>query len=303
MISNQFVYPFCHYMQSKAYAGFMQKLGWEVEIISTRADLVYLYSKKVPLLGSVAKIPRSTVSLPMDLVDQAAKEKKALFVKIEPSATLDKMDALPEGFRKDSPILHTKTILVDLAPIPEKIEKSFKGDVRTCIRKALKENLVVQESNDLGQFYALFEKTAKERGFYHPYKKQMKNLRDAFFSQVKLFLAFQKPLEKHPDPLAGCLVITHNQVAYYKYAASTPAGRKKGASYLCLWKAMVACKKTGCHTFDLEGIADERYPQTRKYSNFTHFKQSWGGKEITYLGSFAKPYSTFYKLLSKIELI
>ena len=303
-----------HYMQSPAYAKFMEKLGWEVcEVANTHTNL-YAYGKKIPLLGSLLKIPRSPLPLDMSPIDRLAKSKRALFTKLEPNAVFEteltnlpieymsdpEFELVPEHAKKDSPVAQTKTIVVDLTPIPEKIEKRFKTDVRTSLRHAAANNLIALESKNIDEFYALFEVLAKERGFYYPFSKQMHYLYNAFNENAKIIMTYRSPREKNPEPLAGCFLILHDGVAYYKYAASLPEGRKIGAPYLTLWKAMLLAKKAGCKVIDLEGITDERYPETKKYKGITHFKQSWGGTTLTYLGSYAKSYSTIYSFLSTI---
>jgi lipid II:glycine glycyltransferase (peptidoglycan interpeptide bridge formation enzyme) len=59
-----------------------------------------------------------------------------------------------------------------------------------------------------------------------------------------------------------------------------------------VWEAIKRAKKMGCRTFDFEGIDDPRFP-IRAWRGFSHFKKSFGGKEIDYPGCFKKARSFF----------
>jgi len=82
--------------------------------------------------------------------------------------------------------------------------------------------------------------------------------------------------------------LIHGRVAYYSHNASSVSGRKKFIPTVLTWRAIRLAKKLGCSRFDFEGIEDERYPVTKKWSGFTRFKKSFGGDVVEYVGSFSK---------------
>jgi len=298
-----------HYTQSEEYATFMQKVGWQVIPYEH-----FVYKRKVPLLGSIIKVPRTPLKIDYQKLDILAKKNKALLVKIEPHFVLennDKEKALrflkDQKFSLDNfPICQTKTILVDLTQKEEQFLKSLRSETRHHLRKSWKQNLLMEIiSNDsspkaekiLTKFYTLFEKCAKERNFYSPFEKQMKDLWESFKQKATIILIYEKD---NPEPLSGTLVLTYKNTAYYKYGASIPHGRKKYSSYFLFWEMFKWAHQRNLKTFDLEGIYDPRYKRTKKYKGFTQFKRGWSKNERTYLGSFSKHYSLPVKFISKI---
>ena len=89
------------------------------------------------------------------------------------------------------------------------------------------------------------------------------------------------------DNLAGALVLIHDRVAYYYYAAALPEAKRKLLPYLVIWECIKEAKKKGCTTWDWEGIFDTRWPN-KGWQGFTHFKKSFGGYEVSFPGSFIK---------------
>jgi lipid II:glycine glycyltransferase (peptidoglycan interpeptide bridge formation enzyme) len=57
---------------------------------------------------------------------------------------------------------------------------------------------------------------------------------------------------------------------------------------LLVWGAIKLGKKMNCLRLDFEGIADERFPMTKKWEGFSRFKRGFGGNEVKYIGSFKK---------------
>jgi lipid II:glycine glycyltransferase (peptidoglycan interpeptide bridge formation enzyme) len=51
---------------------------------------------------------------------------------------------------------------------------------------------------------------------------------------------------------------------------------------------MLEGKARGCRWLDFDGIYDERYPMTKEWEGFGQFKQGFGGRVVTYLGSYRK---------------
>jgi lipid II:glycine glycyltransferase (peptidoglycan interpeptide bridge formation enzyme) len=54
-----------------------------------------------------------------------------------------------------------------------------------------------------------------------------------------------------------------------------------------VWYGILWGKKRGAKMFDFEGIYDSRFPN-KSWLGFTHFKKSFGGKEVEYPGCFVK---------------
>ena len=178
----------------------------------------------------------------------------------------------------------------------------------------------------LKTFYNLLKTTGRSKHFYTPKWQDLKLKAECFNKKAWLVLAYHRRLPADllaeasaevgsPEPegkesdsgkfglssLAGCLLLTHDRVAYYHHAANSPEGRKLLAGYLVLWEAIKLAKSLGCHTFDFEGIYDERFPKaTRDWKGFTNFKKKFGGKEVEFPHPLIKYYSLPFKLLAKL---
>lgn len=100
--------------------------------------------------------------------------------------------------------------------------------------------------------------------------------------------------------LAGALILIHDKISYYFHAASTPEGQKLSAPYLVVWEAIKLAKKKDCRVFDFEGIYDERFP-IKSWKGFTHFKKSFGGKEVEYSKTSLKFYNPLLNLKNLIR--
>ncbi len=100
----------------------------------------------------------------------------------------------------------------------------------------------------------------------------------AIFSDLKENIILLKCLDDGGRVIAlrGCIVF--GKCAWDSFAAVDELGRKKYASYLCLWTLLQECRKRGIESYDLMGVDPVRNPGV--YS----FKKGTGAEEIDYLG-------------------
>lgn len=261
--------------QSKNWAKYLEKLGWKIIKINNS----YAYLKKLPLFGSIIKIPRIE-KVDLKEIDKIAKENRALLIKIEPVSS--QFIVHSSQFGLDSwPLSPSKTLQLNLTkPL------NFNKDVNYEIRKAEKNSVTIKESKDIESFIKLWHQNAKKRGFWIPFHKEIRSIFESFGKDSLLLLAYEVK-----EPIAGALILFNNKTAHYMYAASSDIGRKTSAQYLVVQKALDISQKRGAKIFDFEGIFDLRFKkQTKKWQGFTNFKKSFGGKEIEYPGSFSKFY-------------
>lgn len=312
---------FADIRQSLNYAHYMQSLGWQVENI----DRCQIFIKRLPLIGSIIKIQRPT-TIPFSEIDRFAKKCRALFVRIEPINSVNSKQLTVNSYKLDrSPLLPTKTLQLDLTPSIEAIFSQFKKDCRYEIRKAEKNKfkIVIERAGSvapergtkrhifctvasgatdlsaLSVFVNLWHKNAWTRGFWIPIKKQIKALWEAFGHDAYLVTCHVSPVT-YQDSIAGALIVIHDNIAYYFHAASSPEGRKLSAPYLVVWEAIKLAKIKGCKIFDFEGIYDERFPN-KSWLGFTHFKKSFGGKEMNYPGPLIKIYNPLLRIVLSLR--
>jgi len=280
--------------QSPQYAKYIKSIGWKVE----QAKGYYIFIRKIPLTPfSIIKIQRPE-RIPFEKIDQLAKKYRALAVYLEPSIINHQSLTIKHDYHlSKSPFLPTKTIHLDLTPSGEKILAQMEKDARYGIRKAKKEALQLIKVKDLVKFHQAWRKSVSWQRWV-PSLKSLQSLRKAFGKQAIFLTASHfNQLNHQSEPIAGTIILLVNKTAYYYYAFTSQEGRKKYAQYLLVWEAIKLAKKKGCKIFDFEGIEDPRYKDTKKWAGFSHFKKSFGGKEVIFPGAFIKFSSPILKLL------
>lgn len=262
--------------QSKEFAQYMKLLGWIVE----KANSCYVYLRKLPLLPPlIMKIQYPDPPIPFKKIEKLAQKYKPFQIQIQPSKKEPSFKKY--GYKLGGGGHVTKTLQIDLTQSEEKILAQIKKDARYGIRKAKKQTVQIIKPSNIGQFHRAWRKSISWRR-YMPSLKTLKNLKKAFGKKT-IFLA----ATDNNKFLAGTVILTTTDSAYYYYAFTSKEGRKKFAQYLLVWEAIKLAKKQGCRIFDFEGIYDERFPQ-KAWKGFSHFKKSFGGKEVEYPGSFRK---------------
>ncbi len=263
--------------QSKEFAQYMKLSGWIVE----KTDNHYVYIRKLPLLPPlIMKIQYPNPPIPFEGIKKLAKKYKPLQIQIQPLK-------IEPGFKKYGYKLSgggghvTKTLRIDLTQSKKKFFSQMKKDARYGIKRAEKGTVQIIKLTNLEKFHQVWRKSVGWRR-YVPSFKTLKRLKKAFGKKA-FFLTSQ-----HQNKIiAGTIILTTNNRAYYYYAFTSKEGRKKFGQYLLVWEAIKLAKKRGCKIFDFEGIYDERFP-IKDWQGFSHFKKSFGGKEIEYPGCLVK---------------
>lgn len=239
--------------QAPEYSRYMESLGWCVG----KEKNFRFFIRKIPILGSFLKIQRPLIPVTLQTLDRLSK-KYHIF-----AATVDYSPG--------------KTLQLDITPSLQEILKQMKKDNRYEIRKAQKNNVIVEKSTDIEAFVKMWQKNALRRGFWIPFEKEIKCLYRSFEKNALLLMA------KHNGVyVSGALVLIYKETASYFHAASTSEGRQVSSPYLVIWEAIKQTKRHGCKIFDFEGILDPRDKNTKKWGGFTHFKKGFGGSEVEF---------------------
>lgn len=280
--------------QSPQFASFMQDLGWKVEKI----DSINIYLKKFPLIGYFAKIPRPTLPIPFSGISEFANKTRIFRLKIAPNVLNTNKDyfSLREQFFEhdyrieNSPFNPTVDIHIDLTREIEQIFKNFKEAKRRGVRRAIKNEIIVRESDSYDDFIEIRKKQYAPMGFL--LVNEMKNLWKNFYpDNTSLLLAHISTSKTNQlqKSVGGILLLFYEKIAYYWYASATNEGKKLFAPTLLVWEALKLSKKRDCKLFVFEGIYDERFPKAaNSWKGFTKFKEGFGGKKIVYLENFTR---------------
>lgn len=267
--------------QSEEYGKYMESIGWKTLRVkeypsspkaSLGADKIQIFVRKLGPVA-IAKLQRTGEDFPLENIENILRKNRVMMIRVEPMK-----GQKPSGYRVSNwPLLGTKTLRVDLRPDEKEIFNSFKKDCRYIIKKLLISNYLIS-NNNFNDFYQIWRQSAKRKNLWIPKKKEYESLIKAFGKNVFCLTV---------NDMAGALVLTHKEIAFYYYAGSTKEGTMLNLPYLIVWEAMREAKKRRCKIWDFEGIYDTRWPN-KGWLGFSHFKKSFGGEETEFPGSFEK---------------
>ena len=283
-------------LQSWAWGDFKSRTGWETSrLLCLRngqpiAAAQWLL-RRVPLLGSLAYMPRGPVGRSCDrdaslaLIPHVAEEARragAFALWVEPPWQVGHGPELPAAFTATPDYIQPPaTGLVDLRPPTEAVLAGFQSSMRRNIRLAARRGLEVrvgQTEADWQAFYALLAETAERDNFgIHtwPYFAAMRDTLTAT-GLATLFLA-----EHTGKPVGGLLLTAYGGTAAYLFGASATAGRDLRIGHGLQWHAMCWAKEHGCHTYDLWGMPATADPDDT-LAGVQRFKRGFSPRVISY---------------------
>lgn len=195
------------------------------------------------------------------------------------------------GFTKPKILIHTKepgkTLVLDLTQSEEKLLADMHHKTRYNIRLAEKRGIKVKEMNkmtklnDIGILYNLLKQTAK-RNKIHIYSKDYYAKLINYFTdnktdiELKLYVADYKN-----KPLSAAIAIYFGKTATYLHGASSNEYRELMPNHLMQWTIIKDAKAAGMETYDFWGISEK----DRHWKGITRFKKGFGGRTITFLGT------------------
>lgn len=305
-------YPDAHVLQSNPWGKLKSEFAWEASYVISKVAGVQILFRKLPLGFRIAYIPKGPVGKNWtDLwaqTDQLCREKKAIFLRVEPDIWEDQaldVGQIFDGFIGDCPCIQPRrTIVVDLRNSEDEILARMKQKTRYNIHLAEKKDVKVEESDDVDAFYNLMINTGERDQFGIHAKKYYTRALELFGKDGsgRLFLASYQNL-----PIAGIIVFRRGKRTWYFYGASGELERNRMPTYLLQWEAMRWAKKNGCTEYDLWGVPDENLDTLE--ANFEtrmdglwkvyRFKRGFGGELKRSAGAWDKVYQPMlYKLYS-----
>ena len=297
-------------LQSFEWGEFRRHGGWiPLRLLAEDgSSAAQLLLRRLPGVGgSLAYAPHGPlVSDPEDLPAVAravavhAKSCGARLLEIEPRV-VRAHDLEAHGFRRSAGSVQPRCTLV--VPVLESAEAQYtalpKGG-RYGIRRALQAGIEVGtstgEEGDVELFLDLLEDTAGRQRFgLRPrsyYRMLLRELPSA------LVLARREGEER---PIAGALILTFEDEAYYLYGASAAQeGENLYASYLVQFEALSAARRAGATRYDLWGIPCDPHPKHPLWGVY-QFKRKFAGpdSEERYAGTYRKYLSPLHSHLAR----
>ena len=283
-------------LQSWEWGAFRESHGWRtlrlMDDAGTAAAQVLLRDLPIPGLGALAYVPHGPLCSADNYfvgvaqsVAQHARANGASLIRIEPRRNQERgVDAA--GFtRSTSSVQPRCTRFLEVLKDPEEQLKALPKDTRYGVRRAGREGVQAGPSespeSDLEAFLDLLEKTASRQDFA---LRSREYYRDFLRDLPAHLVVARKEGEKRL--LAGAVVLTFGDEAYYLYGASTAESDNLYASYLVQFAVLDVARKAGATRYDMWGPCKphEGDPLWGVYQ----FKKKFGGSEASYVGAYEK---------------
>ncbi|HMN12323.1 MAG TPA: peptidoglycan bridge formation glycyltransferase FemA/FemB family protein [Bellilinea sp.] len=327
--------PMPHLLQSSAWAELKSKYGWTwqgVSLTENSGALILAREQKLTPLGPSAKVlysprgplcgwsSRGEIENVLALSEKQAKDQRAIFLKIDPEVIINRdeiIDHFPitsaqiQGSEVET-ILRTRgwvpaqdqvqfrnTMWLRLSDSEDVILEKMKQKTRYNIRLAQKKGVTVRVGGipDLGLLYKMYAETSTRDGFVI---RNEKYYQDAWSIFIHKGMATPLIADVDSEPVAGLMLYTIRDRAYYLYGMSTNKHREKMPNYLLQWEAIRLAKSKGCHLYDLWGAPDEADAQESMFGVY-RFKEGLGSHLVRFIGAWDYPLNrTAYSLYSKV---
>ena len=296
-------------LQSFEWGEFRRGGGWTpVRLLAEDgSSAAQVLLRKLPGVGgALAYAPHGPLASPEDLPAVAravavhAKGRGATLLEIEPRI-VRAPDLEVDGFRRSASSVQPRCTLV--VPVRESEEEQYAAlpkDGRYGVRRALQSGIEARTSTDeevdLELFLDLLEETAgrqrfglRPRGYYRMLLRELPSA---------LVLARR---EGEQRPMAGALILTFEDEAYYLYGASAALeGENLYASYLVQFEALSVARRAGATRYDLWGIPCDPHPKHPLWGVYQFKKKFAGpGSEERYAGTYKKDLSPLQSHLAR----
>lgn len=230
-----------------------------------------------------------------------AKQERAWFIRVSPPLVdSDEHKKLLHSLGMTPSAAHEvdaeRCWILNVLPDEESILTAMRKTTRYEIRRAIKDGVVVEQTQDqkrLSEFFALYKQTAARHSFV-PHQ----GIGEEFAEFVKedqaiLFLgSIQDRLT------AAAIILFVGDQAIYHHGASVPGG--SGISYLVQWEAIREAKHRGMRWYNFWGISPEG-ALNHPWHGITAFKKGFGGQESLTVHAHDLPVSPLYWVTRAVE--
>jgi len=305
-------YPDVNLLQSSGWGLLKSDFGWEPTYVKGSSAGAMVLFRHVPLGFSIAYIPKGPVGKNWQElwppVDQLCRERRAIFLKVEPDVwenAGDDLDSSLAGFRHipNSTVQPQRTLIISLRGNEEEWLARMKQKTRYNIRLATKKEIKVHPSDDIDAFSGMMEITGERDGFGVHRGDYYRKAYEIFHPGGKCELLLASYGGK---PLAGLMVFAHGPRSWFLFGGSSNEERNRMPTYLLQWEAMRWAASRGCLEYDMWGTPDEDLETLER--DFQHrsdglwsvyrFKRGFGGELRRSVGAWEKVYMPgMYRLL------
>ncbi len=194
------------------------------------------------------------------------------------------------------------TWVLDITPSEEDILSGMRKTTRHAIRRAEKEGVTVELSEnpeDIARFFPLYETTRSRHDFVPFSESFLRNQVEVFGQEGRALLAFAK--YKNED-VTGAIFMKFGNTIFYHHGASKKLAPSVPATQLLHWETIRHAKQEGMTQYNFWGIARDDQPN-HPFAGITTFKKGFGGTAINYMHAQDLPTSLGYWKLWLVEMI
>lgn len=287
-----------HVLQSRGWAEVKRAGGWRTQRFVLHMDgafagvaqvlvralplgQAYAYAPRGPLLrdvrdlpaavGAVAEALRGGVAL---LVDPEIGDDGALAAALEHA-----------GLRRVAPVQPRRTLVIDLAAEPADLLAGMRRKTRQYVRKAERDGVATEESDDINSFYEIERVVADRRRFGIHERPYFDAIWRTFAPEGRANLFFARCDGKR---VATLLVLRWGERAWEMFGGPTGECAEQRPFYLLKWRAMLRMRALGVRSYDMWGLAESDRPDD-PLAGVENFKLGFGGEERAYVGAWEAP--------------
>jgi FemAB family len=229
--------------------------------------------------------------------------RRGLVVRLLPALCIEENEQYGKIFEEEGYELNRsghqdRTILMDVRPALEDLERGFHGKWRKHLNRARKNNLEIVEGEEDGLFEALgaiYKEMVQRKQFagrsdITPYRRTQRDLAPA--EKLKIILC-----KADGQVVAGALFSALGETAVDLFRATSNRGVKTYGSYLVQWRVLEHIKQRCCHWYNLNGINPARNPGGYQFKSQLAGKN---GRDVYFLGPFDAYPNAALRLLTSV---
>lgn len=267
-------------------------------------DRRYLYAPRGPVLDPSRDYPKTLQNYLKELKSNVSAQ--IAFLRIEPpieDSPEARLALKAEGLIQSPSAQPETTRLIDLKKPIAEIHSDMQYETRYAIRAAERRGVKIIKAYGAGEkhkafkaFWTIFEETNK-RHRLKAYPKRYYEAVAALKGDCRAEI-FEARLQE--ETISAAIFVFFGKTCVYLYSASRAGYGKYNAPTLLLWEAIKEAKTGGCEVFDFWGVSREN----KRWAGITAFKESFGGREFRYAGTwdyvFDKKFYELYKIFKRV---
>jgi len=284
-----------HFLQSEAWRRFEEGLGKTV-FEESGAGWSFMAIREQTPFGKYLYLPygptftdQQSFLEALNALRKLAVAQGAVFVRIEPTGGIDGASLSQLGFRRIKEVNPEHTWVLDLTQSPAEILSGMKQNNRNLYNNYSKKGLSVHNTTDPSKITyltsLLADVSTHNRFSTHSEGYLRKQMTEA--GALLYYVTINEP-DQESSVIAAALVYDSGTTRYYAHAAADYEHRKLSAGTVLVAQMIMDAQAKGLTTFDFYGITtsdDSEHP----WYGFTKFKRSFGGRLVTYCGTWDLP--------------